>query len=42
MTYVQCPKCREQTPVNISKAVDEHGEVFSCIHCGFHFRYALK
>lgn len=40
MEYVKCPKCKKETEIDISKAVDEEGEVFSCQHCGYLFRYA--
>ena len=42
MTIVKCPKCGQDTEINIAKAVDEEGEVFKCEHCGFHFRYTEK
>ena len=40
MTIVKCPKCRTDVEINISKAVDEHAEVFECPNCGYHFRFA--
>ena len=40
MTIVKCPKCRSDVEINISKAVDEHAEVFKCSNCGYHFRFA--
>jgi len=40
MNTIPCPKCRKEVCVDISKAVDEHGEVFVCSHCGWNFRYA--
>ena len=39
MEKIQCPKCKELTTLDISKAVDEEGEVFKCEYCGYHFRY---
>lgn len=42
MTIVKCPKCKEDTEINISRAIDEEGEVFRCVHCGYPFRYAKK
>lgn len=40
MEYVKCPKCKEETEIDISNAIDEEGEVFNCQHCGYPFRYA--
>ena len=40
MTIIKCPKCRTDVEINISKAVDEHGEVFEYPNCKFKFRYA--
>ena len=37
---IKCPKCHKETELFLNDAVDEHGEVFACQHCGFHFRYA--
>ena len=42
MEIVKCPKCKCDTEINIAKAVDENGEVFTCRCCGFYFRYAKK
>lgn len=42
MINIDCPKCKKPTPINIAKAVDEHGEEFRCVHCGYQFRYTLK
>lgn len=42
MTIVKCPKCHQDTEINIANAMDENGEVFKCEHCGFLFRYTLK
>ena len=42
MTIIKCPKCSSNTEINISNAVDELGEVFSCKYCNYNFRYALK
>ena len=42
MIIVKCPKCKCDTEINIAKAVDENGEVFSCGCCGFQFRYTEK
>lgn len=40
MTIVKCPKCKADVEINISKAVDEHAEVFKCPNCNYHFRFA--
>ena len=40
--YVKCVNCGNETPIDISKAIDTEGEVFKCVHCGFIFRYTLK
>ena len=40
MNIVNCPKCGKKVHINISKAVDEHAEVFVCPHCSYQFRYA--
>lgn len=42
MTYVSCRNCGYNVQIDISKAVDEDGEVFICDRCGFKFRYAEK
>lgn len=42
MTIIKCPKCETDVEINISKAVDELGEVFKCSKCKYEFRYALK
>ena len=39
---INCPKCHKETEFFLSDAVDEHGEVFKCQHCGFYFRYATR
>ena len=39
MEKIQCPKCKQETSINIAKAVDEHGEEFRCEKCGYIFRY---
>ena len=41
MNKVKCPKCQNETIIDIAKAVDENGEEFRCTNCGFIFRYAL-
>ena len=40
MIKVNCPKCKAEVEINISKAIDEHAEVFRCPNCGFPFRFA--
>lgn len=39
---VKCVKCGNNVELDISKAIDENGEVFLCPHCGLTFRYAEK
>ena len=40
MKYIKCPKCQQEVEINITKAVDENGEVFLCPNCKNKFRYA--
>lgn len=40
MTITKCPKCGNVTEINISHAIDEHGEVYICPNCKYQFRYA--
>lgn len=40
MTIIKCPTCKQDVTIDISKAVDEEGEVFKCSHCNSKFRYA--
>jgi predicted RNA-binding Zn-ribbon protein involved in translation (DUF1610 family) len=42
MIKIKCPKCEAEVEINISKAIDEHGEVFKCPKCKYEFRYATK
>lgn len=42
MKTVKCVKCGAENEIDISKALDEDGEVFRCGHCGYPFRYADK
>ena len=42
MIKIKCPKCNTEVEINISKAVDENGEVFMCPNCGFKLRYTLE
>lgn len=42
MDTTRCPKCGNPVNINISKAIDEFGEVFHCKNCGWDFRYANK
>lgn len=37
---MKCVKCNNEVKLDISKALDEEGEVFKCPHCGYMFRYA--
>jgi len=39
---VKCPKCKQDTEIDIADAIDENGEVFRCEHCKYPFRYATK
>ena len=39
---IKCPKCKAEVKLDISRAVDEEGEVFVCTHCGWPFRYTQK
>ena len=39
---VKCPKCNQDTEINVARAIDENGEVFMCEHCKYPFRYATK
>lgn len=39
MNIVKCPKCNNSIEINISNAIDELAEIFSCPNCGCHFRY---
>lgn len=41
-TKVKCPKCKEEVILDISKCVDELGEVHCCPKCGFQFRWVEK
>jgi predicted RNA-binding Zn-ribbon protein involved in translation (DUF1610 family) len=41
MKKIKCPKCLNETIIDIAKAVDENGEEFICKNCGYIFRYAL-
>ncbi|MEE3343952.1 MAG: hypothetical protein VZS44_07680 [Bacilli bacterium] len=34
-----CPKCEKPVIIDISKSLDEEGEVFMCPNCKFKFRY---
>ena len=36
MEIVKCPKCHQDTEINIANAADEEGEVFTCEHCGYY------
>lgn len=40
MDIVKCPKCYKNVEINISKAIDEDGEIFQCSYCQYPFRYA--
>ena len=39
---VVCPKCGKDTLFHLqSDAIDEHGEVYRCQHCGWPFHYQV-
>lgn len=40
MTTIKCPNCGKSVNIDISKAIDEEGEVFMCSDCKKSFRYA--
>ena len=40
MNNIKCPKCNSSIKIDVSKAIDEFGEVFFCKNCGYGFRYA--
>ena len=42
MKIIKCPKCKANVEIDISKAIDELGEVFLCKNCGCKFRYATN
>lgn len=42
MIKVNCPKCNAEVEINLSKAIDELGEVYECTNCKFHFRFVDK
>ena len=42
MKKIKCAKCGNEVEIDISKALDEEGEVFSCPHCKQKFRYTDK
>lgn len=42
MEKVKCVKCGSENEIDISKAIDENGEVFICPNCGQKFRYTHK
>lgn len=37
-----CPKCNKSIHLDISKALDEDGEVFKCPNCKWIFRFAIR
>lgn len=42
MIKMKCPKCQQEIEINITKAVDEEGEIFRCSYCNCEFRYVDK
>ena len=39
MKTIKCPHCNKPVTIDISKAIDEEGEVYICKHCREKFRY---
>ena len=39
MTIVNCPFCKKEVKLDISRTADEDGEVHICPHCGKYFRW---
>ena len=42
MRIIKCVNCGADVEINISKALDEEGEVFKCPNCGNLIRYCEK
>ena len=42
MNIVNCPKCNKSIEIDISKAIDELGEVYMCPNCKWKLRYTDK
>jgi len=42
MKKIKCVKCGNEVEIDISKALDEEGEVFRCPNCKQKFRYTDK
>lgn len=39
MRIVRCPKCGKDVTIDVSKSVDENGEIYRCDACGMKFEY---
>lgn len=39
---IQCPKCKHPVTIDVSKAIDELGEVYKCPNCGWKIRFVEK
>ncbi len=39
---LECPVCNTNFDIDISKAIDENGEVFQCPNCKYKIRYTIK
>lgn len=39
---IKCPKCNKETSIDISKSINEEGEVFMCEHCKYPFWFTNK
>ena len=40
MNIINCPKCKKEISIDISKSISDDGEVFVCPECKYKFRYA--
>lgn len=37
---IKCPKCHQDTEINLVDSITDDGEVFVCNHCKWPFRYS--
>ena len=42
MTKIECPFCKNEVVIDISKCIDEEGEVHVCPHCHEYFRWVER
>ena len=42
METIKCPKCNGEVKIDISKAIDENGEVYQCPKCKTKIRFTNK